>query len=822
MTPDTFNGTATFNDAVTSGLSAGVPGTPATWQEALDRWGTLSLKQGARRAAGRSRTAASSSTRPSGSRRRTTRTGSTTSPRRATCSCPTAQPPAVGTVFKNPDLAETYELLGTEGVDWLYDGELASEIVETVQHPPVAPRRNRHRAAGADDDRRPGRLHRATAGADPASTTAGWTVYGMGPPSSGGSTVGEALNILDNVNLSTMTRTQALHHYLEASALAYADRGAYLGDPAAMTASLDGAAVAGVRRRALLRGRPGRRDDQAGRRRRAGRVLRHRTATGPPTQARPSTARASPRRTSPWPTGGATSWPTRSPSSRPAATRMVVPRPGLPAQQRADRLQLQRQPVGRQPPERARPGKRPRSSMAPTIVLDDGVPFLALGSPGGSTIITTVLQMLINRLDLGMTLPQAHRRAAGDAAQHGRRSRPSRRSTRPSARRSTALGHSVHRRRRRPGRSAPRPASSSSPTAGCSRPPSRCVAEAAAPGWSARPRSRADAGPAITHDRPGPPRLPGGRWPPSWGWCAGSRGMRTPLPRRRGRAHGGRSPASAPTISRNAGRLARSSTCQAAATSYAGSPVANVPKSRIPARRPPRTSRLGGIRSACNHTGVPLHSGAASASSHTAATRRTSISPSHCGSTSRTAASRLASGNPRPNPSDPGAGALLVSMPCSSETNRPRSTAVSASDSKGTVAASSPASQRTTAHGNGYPWPGRPVAHDVRHVQRQVRPESWQPAQLLEKAADGAWGHRHPDRELVTQAEDGVLGAAGCHRVHRELGVLGQLLGDQRTGQRGVDVDLVMVQPGWRHPVIVPDRRVWGDSVVAAMSEARP
>jgi gamma-glutamyltranspeptidase/glutathione hydrolase len=45
--------------------------------------------------------------------------------------------------------------------------------------------------------------------------------------------------------------------------------------------------------------------------------------------------------------------------------------------------------------------------MSPTIVLEDGEPLLALGSPGGSTIITTVLQVLIDRLDLGLTLPQA-------------------------------------------------------------------------------------------------------------------------------------------------------------------------------------------------------------------------------------------------------------------------------------------------------------------------------------------------------------------------------------------------------------------------------
>ena len=45
--------------------------------------------------------------------------------------------------------------------------------------------------------------------------------------------------------------------------------------------------------------------------------------------------------------------------------------------------------------------------MSPTIVLRGGKPFLALGSPGGSTIITTVLQTLTNRLDRGMTLPEA-------------------------------------------------------------------------------------------------------------------------------------------------------------------------------------------------------------------------------------------------------------------------------------------------------------------------------------------------------------------------------------------------------------------------------
>jgi gamma-glutamyltranspeptidase/glutathione hydrolase len=53
------------------------------------------------------------------------------------------------------------------------------------------------------------------------------------------------------------------------------------------------------------------------------------------------------------------------------------------------------------------PGKRPRSSMSPTLVFDDGEPLLAVGSPGGSTIITTVAHVLTNHLDRGLSLPDA-------------------------------------------------------------------------------------------------------------------------------------------------------------------------------------------------------------------------------------------------------------------------------------------------------------------------------------------------------------------------------------------------------------------------------
>ena len=153
-------------------------------------------------------------------------------------------------------------------------------------------------------------------------------------------------------------------------------------------------------------------------------------------------------------------------------------------------------------PNRIQPGKRPRSSMSPTIVLRDGKPFLALGSPGGSTIITTVLQVLFNRLDRGHDAARGGRRAAGLAAQHRDRHRRAgvhRRLRRPC---STPYGHDLvpagdaftsaaeigaaHRHRVRPGRAADgrrraRCGAAAARRGSCARYASRTVARAAVP-----------------------------------------------------------------------------------------------------------------------------------------------------------------------------------------------------------------------------------------------------------------------------------------------------------------------------------------------------
>ena len=223
----------------------------------------------------------------------------------------------------------------------------------------------------------------------------GLDVYSMGPPSSGGSTVGEALNILEGYDLSSMTREQAFHYFLEASRYSFADRNAYLADPEYYDVPLKG----------LLS------DDYAATRR----ALITTTAASPPV--------VQPGNPYPYAKGQASATATQSETTTHLVTSdkkgnvvsytftiestggsgLLVPGYGFLLNNELTDFNYD----STTHPNRVEGGKRPRSSMAPTIVLDKKKPFLALGSPGGSTIITTVLQILFDRLDQGMTLPQA-------------------------------------------------------------------------------------------------------------------------------------------------------------------------------------------------------------------------------------------------------------------------------------------------------------------------------------------------------------------------------------------------------------------------------
>ncbi|MDA0638880.1 gamma-glutamyltransferase, partial [Nonomuraea sp. MCN248] len=380
-----------FDQAVTSGLSAGVPGTVAQWELALRRFGTMSLKQALQPAVTvASRGFVVDQTFHDQTAQNAARFKDFTST--AKLYLPNGAPPPVGSVFRNPDLAATYRELGRRGTGWLYGGELGREVVATVKRPPVTP--------GSTRNVRPGlmelgdlRDYRALMREPTRSDYRGLTVYGMAPPSSGGSTVQEALNILDALP------EVGLHEYLEASRLAFADRNAYVGDvPGVPLKELlsDGFA----KERACLVGE---------------RAIAHPAAPGvpdgsyencPPAQGTaPETTAEGPETThlvvaDRW--GNVVAYNLTIEST--GGNGIVVPGRGFLLNNELTDFTFGPAPGD---PNLPGPGKRPRSSMAPTLVFDHGRPVMALGTPGGSTIITTVLQILVNRYEFGMSLPEA-------------------------------------------------------------------------------------------------------------------------------------------------------------------------------------------------------------------------------------------------------------------------------------------------------------------------------------------------------------------------------------------------------------------------------
>ncbi|HEY8557831.1 MAG TPA: gamma-glutamyltransferase family protein, partial [Actinomycetes bacterium] len=316
---------------------------------------------------------------------------------------PGGAPPPVGSVLRNPDLARTYRLLARRGTAPFYRGRIAEAIADTVQHPPVDP--------ATTLNVRPGLMTEAdlaayrTVARPPTQVGyRGQQVYGMGPPSSGGSTVGEALNILEGYDLAGESRTRALFHYLEASRLAFADRNRWVGDPADVDVPLDGLLSQGFadERRCLIGERanpspvpPGDPFPPFGPGCVAGGVAAAAPA-GPPSTTHLSVADR-------W--GNVVSYTLTIEQT--GGSGMVVPGYGFLLNNELTDFNPEPLFEGVPDPNLPAPGKRPRSSISPTIVFRDGRPVLAIGSPGGASIITTVLQILVEHLDLGRSLPEA-------------------------------------------------------------------------------------------------------------------------------------------------------------------------------------------------------------------------------------------------------------------------------------------------------------------------------------------------------------------------------------------------------------------------------
>ncbi|TDW83739.1 gamma-glutamyltranspeptidase/glutathione hydrolase [Kribbella sp. VKM Ac-2566] len=405
MPPNAFVDPATgaaypFAQLVTSGVSIGVPGTLATWDKALKQWGSLSLGNALKPAAELAERGFVVDP--------TFRLQTLENKDRFAQVVPTAKlflpngdAPQVGSLFKNPELAATYKLIGQQGPSVFYRGPLAGEMAAVAKNPPKTP--------GATLPFFPGYLETSDLASyrviDRKPTKVrydGLDVYGMPPSSSGGSTVGEALNILQPQHLRQQSTTQALHTYLEASALAFADRNAYVGDPAYVDVPLKELLSRGfgVERSCLIdpqhaatkpvpAGSP---DGQYSR-----------CAQGSSVEKRPDTeGRSTTHMVAADKWGNVVSYTLTIEQT--GGSGITVPGRGFLLNNELTDFSAVPNPTD---PNRVEAGKRPRSSMSPTIVLRGGKPYIALGSPGGSTIITTVLQTLTNRLDRGMTLPEA-------------------------------------------------------------------------------------------------------------------------------------------------------------------------------------------------------------------------------------------------------------------------------------------------------------------------------------------------------------------------------------------------------------------------------
>ena len=384
-----------FETAVASGASVGVPGTVRGWHEALERYGTMRFNQvlaPAIEVAEKGYQVTEIFSHLTAQNERKFQLYAPTSALYLR-NGKAVQP---GTLIRNPGMAKAYREIAEGGVKAFYEGPLARAIVDAVNKPPLAPGKSA----------RPGKMTMADLANYEArirqplrSTYRGYEIVGMPLPSSGGATVAQALNILEGYDLKKLPRAQAEHLYIEASRLAFADRNAYLADPEYIDAPVAGilSKEYAAQRRKLIGARAARNvaaGDPYGYQRDLSVPLRPQSAKLQLENAHTTHLTVSDK------DGNVVSYTFTIESW--GGSGIVVPGYGFLLNNELTDFDFS----GPHPnvPEA---GKRPRSSMAPTIALKDGKPAFTIGSPGGSTIITTVLQTIVNYIDLGMPMDQA-------------------------------------------------------------------------------------------------------------------------------------------------------------------------------------------------------------------------------------------------------------------------------------------------------------------------------------------------------------------------------------------------------------------------------
>ena len=409
FTDTTFTDPATgkamdFKTVVNSGLSVGVPGTPALWAKALRDYGTLSLNAALKPA---ERLAEKGFVVDQTFADQTSANAARFSvfPATAKVFLRGGKAPAVGSVFTNPDMAKAYRTLRTQGTDALYAGRLGQAIVAESRAPHTRPGTS---VMGGQMTMADLNAYRALTKAPIHSQYQGYDVYGMPVPSSGGIAVAEILNLIQayedrtGVKTSSLSDVDYLHRFSEASATAFADRNRWVGDvPGVPVRELTDPAFAAERAclfdpaKAQARPIPFGSPDGSYTSCAPGTVAQGQPYEGQSTSHLTATDR--------W--GNVASYTLTIEQT--GGSGITVPGYGFLLNNELTDFNFTPLTPGVPDPNLPGPGKRPRSSMSPTILLDDGKPFLAVGSPGGATIITSVSQTILGYLDRNLSLVDA-------------------------------------------------------------------------------------------------------------------------------------------------------------------------------------------------------------------------------------------------------------------------------------------------------------------------------------------------------------------------------------------------------------------------------
>lgn len=303
----------------------------------------------------------------------------------------------VGHILKNPELAKTLREIAAGGADAFYKGRIARDIAAKVQGHPTNPG-----GLSAADIAGYQAKERAALCADYRT----YSVCGMPPPSSGGVAIAQILGILENSRIGDyapvngVVGADAIHLMSEAERLAYADRNRYVADTDFVP--LPGRGASGLLDKSYLRQRAALIGEKSMGRARAGVPAEVKVAWGDDTALdKPSTSHLVA-------VDGFGNGISMTTSVEDAfGSRQMVG--GFLLNNQLTDFSWDSSDENGPVANRVQPGKRPRSSMAPTLVFDkqSGKLVLAAGSPGGSTIINYVAKVLVGTLDWKLNVQQA-------------------------------------------------------------------------------------------------------------------------------------------------------------------------------------------------------------------------------------------------------------------------------------------------------------------------------------------------------------------------------------------------------------------------------